>query len=120
MADEITIQTSVAVRKNELVFSYDSGRYTIDMSGTGGPTPGYVTIGTSEESIAFGELGTLGWVMMKNLDTANYVRWGFATTVYGGRLEAGETAMFRLNPGATLFLIANTAACKMLIYGLED
>ena len=120
MADEITVQTYMAVRKNELVFSYDTGRLQFDMTGTGGPTPGYVTIGTSEESVAFGELGTLGWVLLKNLDLANYVRWGFATTVYGGRIEAGETAMFRLNPGAPIFLIANTAACKMLIYGLED
>lgn len=120
MADEITIQTSLSVRKSELVFAYDSGRYTVDMAGTGGPSPGYVTIGTTEESIAFGELGTQGWLMLKNLDTANYVRWGFATGVYGGRCEAGETALFRLNPGSTLYLIANTAACKMLVYGLED
>ena len=120
MADEITVQTSLSVRKNELNFSYDSGRYTLDMTGTGGPTPGYITVGTSEESTAFPELGTLGWVIMKNLDLTNYVRWGFATGVYGGRLEPGETATFRLNPGSTLFLIANTAACKCLIYGLED
>ena len=86
----------------------------------GGPTPGYVTIGTSEESEAFSELSTEGWLLMENLDDTNYVEWGFSTGVYGGRLEAGEAALFRLNPSSTLYLRANTAACKMLIYALED
>lgn len=121
MADEITLQHSIAVRKGELAFSYDSTRYQVDMTGTGGPTPGYVTIGTTEESIAFSELGTLGFVMLKNLDSTNYVRWGFATGVYGGRLNPGECAgPFRLNPGTTLYLIANTASCKCLVYGFEN
>jgi len=121
MADEITINASIRVQKGNLDFQYQPGAYTVDMTGTGGPTPGYVTVGTTEESIAFSELGTQGWLMLKNLDSTNYVRWGFSTGVYGGRLEAGETAgPFRLNPGSTLFLIANTAACKCLVYGFED
>lgn len=120
MAGEITILQRITVRKGNLNFSYDTGSLSFDMTGQGGPTPGYFTVGTSEESIAFSELGTLGHLLMVNLDTTNYVRWGFATGVYGGRLEAGEVAQFRLNPGSTIYLIANTAACKCLIYGFED
>jgi len=93
---------------------------TLDQTAEGGPTPGYKTIGTSEETEAFSELGTEGWVLMQNLDAANYVQWGFATGAYGGRLEAGESAMFRLEPSTTLYLKANTAACKVVIYGFED
>lgn len=57
---------------------------------------------------------------MKNLDDTNFIEWGFSTGVYGGRLEAGEIALFRLNPSTTVYLKADTAACKMTIYSLED
>lgn len=120
MANEITITTSLNMRNGSNVFSWAPGAVQITQTGIGGPTPGYVTIGTTEESQAFGELSTQGVVVMQNLDTTNYVRWGFSTGVYGGRIPAGEIAVFRLNPGSTLYLIANTAACKMHIYALEN
>ncbi|AMV30916.1 hypothetical protein VN12_02290 [Pirellula sp. SH-Sr6A] len=121
MADEITILSGISVLKGNLYFSVPAVAYQDDMTGTGGPTPGYVTLGTTEESIALSELSTVGWFWMKNLDSANYVRWGFSTGVYGGRIRAGETAgPFRLEPGTTLYMIANTAACKMLVYAFES
>jgi hypothetical protein len=120
MANEISVRQTITVRNGSLIFSYDSGTLQFDQAAAGGPTPGYVTIGTTEESVAFSELGTVGYVALKNLSTANYVRWGFSTGVYGGRLEPNEVAQFRLNPGTTLYLIANTAVCKCLVYGLED
>ena len=121
MADEIQITAGIQVRKGSLVFSQAPVTESFDMTGTGGPTPGYVTVGTSEESITFGELSTAGYLFMQNLDSTNYVQWGFSTTVYGGRIKAGETAgPFRMEPGLTLFLKANTAACKMVVYGFEN
>jgi hypothetical protein len=57
---------------------------------------------------------------MQNLDATNYIEWGFATTVYGGKLEPGEFALFRLKPSTTLYLKANTAACKALVKAFED
>jgi hypothetical protein len=120
MADEITLVTTLSVRNGNNVFSWSPGALTIDQAAVGGPTPGYVTIGTSEESIAFGELSTQGVLCMQNLDATNYVRWGFSTGVYGGRLMPGEYASFRLNPGSTLYLVANTAACKCVVYALEN
>lgn len=91
-----------------------------DQAAQGGPTPGFITVGTTEESTAFPELTTEGWLFMKNLDATNYVQWGFSTGVYGGRMEPGEIAMFRMEPSLTLYLKANTAACKVLVYGMED
>jgi uncharacterized protein YaiE (UPF0345 family) len=120
MANEVTITANIAVRKSNLVFDGKNASATFDMTGTGGPTPGYVTVGTTEESTAFPELSTLGFLFMKNLDTTNYIQWGFSTGVYGGRLKPGETALFRLEPGVTLYLKANTAACKALVYGFEN
>jgi len=79
------------------------------------------SIGTTEESITLTDVTTNGFVLLHNLDTTNYVQWGFATGVYGGRMKAGETAgPFRLEPGATLYLKANTAACRVRVIAYED
>lgn len=120
MANEITVTNTLAITNGNLTYSQGSTSSTFDQSTVGGPTPGMLSIGTSEESEAFSELSTVGWVRLLNLDTVNYVEWGFATAVYGGRLEAGESALFRLNPSTTLYLKANTAACKVLIDAFED
>lgn len=121
MANEITVNASLSVANGNLKFAFAPGVLRFSQAAAGGPSPGMVSVGTTEESVAFSELGTEGWFMMQNLDATNYVQWGFSTTVYGGRMEAGETAgPFRLEPSATLYLKANTAACKVLIYALED
>ncbi len=122
MADEIRVTQQITVANGELNFSYPNGGSTasFNQAAVGGPTPGYLTIGTSEESEAFSELATVGWVILHNLDDTNFVEWGFATGAYGGRLEAGEKALFRLNPSTTLYLKANTAACKVLVNAFED
>lgn len=96
------------------------GAQSIDQAAVGGPSPGYVTIGTTEESVSLSELSTLGYCFIQNLSPTNFVRWGFATGVYGGRLNAGEIAVFRFNPGSSLFMIANTAACKCLVKVFEN
>jgi uncharacterized membrane protein len=78
------------------------------------------TIGTSEESISFTDIATNGWVWLYNEDTTNFVDWGFSTGVYGGQMLAGDMAgPFRLKAGATLYLKADTAACKVRIVHYE-
>lgn len=120
MADEITVVSRLAVTNGNM--SFDTGQITetVTQTAIGGPTPGYVTIGTTEESITFSELSTPGEILIRNLDTTNYVQWGFSTGVYGGRIKAGRTARWTLEPGTTLYIKANTAACKVVIYALES
>jgi hypothetical protein len=120
MAAEITLNVSMRVANGNLLETIQPGSKSIDQAAVGGPAPGYVTIGTSEESVTLSELSTLGYCYLQNLDATNYVRWGFATGVYGGRLNAGEIAVFRFNPGSSLFMIANTAACKCLVKVFEN
>tara|TARA_R110000868_G_scaffold77187_2_gene221310 strand:+ start:43 stop:426 length:384 start_codon:yes stop_codon:yes gene_type:complete len=79
------------------------------------------SIGTSEETITFTDIATNGWCVMINLDTTNYVEWGFSTGVYGGRMRATEpVGPFRVNAGATLYLKANTGACRVRVIMYED
>jgi hypothetical protein len=121
MANEISVNASIEVTNGNMKDTFAPGRRTYDQTAVGGPVPGYQTIGTSEETVSTSEISTLGWCMFRNLDATNYVRWGFSTGVYGGRMEAGETAgPFRLNPGTTIYMIANTAACKVQIKVYED
>tara|TARA_R110000868_G_C10385497_1_gene719778 strand:+ start:31 stop:402 length:372 start_codon:yes stop_codon:yes gene_type:complete len=79
------------------------------------------SIGTAEETITFTDIATNGWCEMTNMDATNYVEWGFSTGVYGGRMRAYESAgPFRVNAGATLYLKANTAACRVRVVMYED
>jgi hypothetical protein len=121
MADEIRISASMAVENGNLSFFQNYGTKNYDQTNIGGPTPGMIEVGTVEESEAFSELTTPGWVTIQNLDTTNFVEWGFSTGVYGGKLMPGDTAgPFRLNASASLFLKADTAACRVVINALES
>ena len=120
MAGTIRINLQVDVANGNFLDSVSVSNKSFVQDNPGGGNPGTLSIGTSEESVALSELGTQGWLFMQNLDDTNYVRWGFATTVYGGRLEPGEVALFRLNPGSTLYMISNSAACRVNIRAFED
>lgn len=121
MADEISITTGVRVNDATTNFAFNAGTKTVsfDQSGEGGGGPGKVEIGTSEETISFGDNGP-GWVFMENLDQTNYVEVGFSTGVYGIRLLAQNgTAQFYLNSGATIYARANTASCSVTVVGVD-
>lgn len=92
-----------------------SGTITEDWTASKGSDNRYHTIGTSEESISFTDIGTNGWVHLYNADGANYVEVGFSAGVYGIKLKAGDRAQFRLNAGATIYLKADTAACRVQV-----
>ena len=78
------------------------------------------SIGTTEEEITFGDITSVGILLRVNLATANYVRWGVATTVYTGRMLFGEFAgPLRLETSKTIFAISDTAASdvRVILYG---
>ena len=120
MADEITITASMALVNGTLKPSLAPAAYTVTQN-TAFATGHGQTIGTTEEALVLTDITTEGWFMMQNHDATNYVEWGFSTGVYGGRMKASESAgPFRLNPGATLYLKANTAACLVEALALDD
>ena len=70
-------------------------------------------IATSEESLGQGaDLGTPGYIFLKNLDSTNFVEIGSTTGVYDIKLLAGEVAIYRHN-SATVFAKADTAICNL-------
>jgi len=120
MANEISATAGLRVKNGNSYFQQPANSISITQSAIGGPSPGAISVGTSETSTAFPILTTEGWLYLQNNDATNYVQWGFSTGVYGGRLKAGEFALFRMEPGLTLYLKANTAACNVLVAGFEN
>ncbi len=121
MADEIKVSQAVRLIKGTLKHEFTPAQISLTM--TGSLVYDVVSsVGTTEETAGptFGDIGTEGLCVIYNLDTTNYVQVGFATTVYGMRLYgAGAPAMFMIEPGATLYLKANTAACNVRIVVYE-
>ena len=121
MANEIKIMQSVRLAKGAMKHEFTPPQLSLTQTGTL-VYDNTLSIGTAEETAgpAFGDIGTEGLCIVYNLDTTNYVQVGFATGVYGMRLRgASSPAMFFLEPNATLYLKANTAACNVRIIVYE-
>lgn len=109
MADELSLLVRLAFSKGGAsVTRAESIKVTV----TGDAFSHEVqSVGTAEEELAQGaELGTPGYILIKNLDSTNYVEVGSTTGVYDIRLKALEVALYRHN-SATVYAKANTAAC---------
>jgi hypothetical protein len=79
-----------------------------------------VFVGTSEEDMSVGDITAASgcWVYLKNMDAANFVKYGpksGGAMVEFGRLRAGMFAFFFLAEAAVLRWIADTAQCKVLV-----
>ena len=120
MADEITIQTGLKLLNGTLEVASTNKTRKFDQTTARGGNPGTVDVGTTEETISFGDC-VPGFVEMVNLDATNFIQVGFSTTVYGFRLLAGGgPALIYLETGATLYVKADTAACKVRVTGLNQ
>lgn len=112
MANEITATFGLNVSGGPML-----APGTVQVSGDWVATQGDALInqlvGTTEESFTFTDITTNGWIHMYNTDATNYVEWGFSTGVYGGKMMPGGRAQFFLKPSATIYVKANTAACRV-------
>jgi hypothetical protein len=114
MADEITVTSQIATRKGLLNFPGQSQRTRFDQTGNGAGSF-TVDVGTSEETISFGDVAP-GFVRLTNLNATNFVRVRFTTTDDAIRLRPnGGVAMFQLDAGASVIVIADTAACLIQV-----
>lgn len=115
MANEIKVNLSIQVDNGEFSYPFNPGQKQINQDAQGFHGP-IVTVGTTEEVMPTGDITTLGWLVCKNLDAANFVTVGVST---GGamypfqRLEAGESSAFRLEPGIILRWKADTSSVKI-------
>ena len=118
MANELRVTTKVNFSKGGAVVTRS---FSQDVTITGDMFSHDVqSIGTVEEELAQGaDLGTPGYVLIKNLDATNYVEIGSTTGIYDIKLKAGEVALYRHN-SATVYGKANVAACLVEYIIFED
>ena len=118
MANEVGINVSLNFNKGGAKISR-SESISVDVSGDsytsavqGIPTGGEIFVEADE-------LGTAGYVFVKNLDGTNYVTVGsHATDNHAIKLKAGECALFRA--AGSVYAQANTAACNIEYTIIED
>ncbi len=117
MANEISITVSMIFNKGGASASR-SESISVDVTGDAF-THEVQEVGTSDEELAQGsDLGTPGYMFIKNLDATNYVEYGL-TSSYTGKLKAGEVGLLRL-AGAGVYAKADTAACNVEYWIIEE
>ena len=127
MADELSINLKTTLSHSGLVETFNTigtEKFTQAVIGSHAPT---VIVGTGEEDYGTGDISTLGYLFMRNLEPTgtggNYVTYGpknGGNMIAFGRIEGGESAMMRLEPGITMRWQANTASVKIKTLLLED
>ena len=113
MANEFTITNKIILANGYLKDKWDNGSVSLTQT-TKGVHAAVESVGTSEEDMSYGVLSTPGLIVMRNLDTTNYVTYGpksGGSMILMGKLAAGQMAMFYLGASVQLRWIANTSAC---------
>jgi len=115
MANEITIQTGMILSNGLLKVNPNQTNTKFNQTTARGGGPGVVDIGTTEETISFGDI-VPGFVRCTNLDATNFVTLRFSSGVNGPVLRANSgIALFEMPSGGTLRAIADTASCRILV-----
>lgn len=111
MANELRVTGSLNFNKNNASLSRT---LSIQVTVAGSrPYSDMQNIGTSDETLALGSIGTIGFVCFRNIDATNYIDIGADGSSYPIRLLAGEIAgPLRWN-GAAIHAKANNAACDL-------
>lgn len=114
--------------KSGSTFSFSRGSFSQSFSGAiGSGNPGLVTVGTSEETISFGDV-TPGYVLLWNTDPANEVYYGFVLAAGTGGDEAdialvlapqGVPHEIVMRSGYNLVMKANVAPCDVMVMGFN-
>jgi len=122
MSDEIKASVNVRVVNGAFADQFTFSGTGIDQSAIG--RGGYVqSIATTETVIDFGDVVTNGYMILRNLDTANYVTYGpenAGAMVVTGKLKPGEFAIFRVAPTVVMRAKAETLAVLLDVRLYED
>jgi hypothetical protein len=120
MANEITKQFRISAAKNGVTILYAPTQSKENMAGDD-MIQNTQIIGTSSEVIDFGEItGAPGLLILFNTDPTNFIEIGgdSGLTVHKQKIPAGKEIIMRPTSG-TLYAIADTAPCRLLIWAAE-
>lgn len=114
MANELTVSSSIRFQKgNAPAVRFEQTPTDLNVSGTQCVVH-IQSIGTSEEALDIGDLGTLGWAYFHNLDATNFVsiRSGTGAANFLKLLPGERAGPMRLAASAP-YAIADTGACEL-------
>lgn len=112
MANELTLSASIKFVKGNVSVSTAKSGVQLDVAGNDFVTKTQ-NVGTSEEALDLGDITTPGYVMIRNLDSTNFVSIRPATGAANLiKVPAGGIALFMCEASAP-FVIANTAAVQI-------
>jgi len=123
MTKEINIMLSVSVKNGFFKHTFNPGQILVDQAAPG--RGGHVQeIGTTEETLEFGDISTEGYLILQNLDAENFVEYGPQVGTGSAELccmlKPGEPALLRLKPGSVWRAKADTAPVKLDVCLLEN
>ena len=110
MANEVTVSATLKYAKAKVSNSLSTS-YSATQTGDKYEA-GVQIIGTTEEQLAKNDIGTIGFVAVRNMDATNYVQLGAATGAYSVKLLAGEGCVLPFR-AANVFILANTAPVEV-------
>lgn len=90
MANEASIRVSMNIKKGNLDYRSSPSLFRADISSSGGPTPGKITVPVTGVSITFPQLTTPGLAWVQNMDSTNYVEYGIKDPGTGKFYPLGE------------------------------
>lgn len=111
MANEIQLSQTLRYTKSGVSASHASS-FTVDQSGDKYQA-GVQIVGTTEESLDKGDIGTIGYIAFKNLDTTNYFQIGITTGVYSLKCLAGKGGVIPWNSSTAPLVKANTSSVEV-------
>lgn len=118
MANELTVTCTLEFLKSGIAAT-ESLTKTLTVTGSK-YVRGVQAIGTSEEALGIGDLGTLGYCILINRDATNFVEVRMGSSAADViKIKAGEFALFRM-AGNTPYMIADTGTCNVEFIIIED
>jgi hypothetical protein len=125
MANEITIALNVQVLNGYMRSTFQPGQIQAEQSAVG--RAGHAqSIGTSAEVVDLGDISANGLLILRNLDTTNYITYGPQEAGSGGdmvtfgKIKPGGVALTWLAPTVVLMAQADTAEALLDVYLYED
>lgn len=111
MANEITLRAELSYSKGGSSMSMESGTLTFDMSGSKHVHMLQTLTGDSQEALDIGDIGTCGYMIIRNKDATNFVEIRPASS--GDdliKLGPGQWAVFPLTT-STPYALADSGDC---------
>lgn len=100
MASEATVVSSLQLTKGNLVYQSQPTSFQADVSGTGGPTPGMLSVPTTGVNVDLSQLSRPGLCRIANISTSGYLEYGIHDgSIFHplGEVLAGESYILRLS-----------------------